>query len=161
MCVCLSERGWGVGGQAGSWGVEYSGAFSLSKSRRETSLEAWSSRHSTSKHCRVFSNWESNSTVLNSSTAANKVWSHPVNWNKMEMDFGFLRVAFVCVCAPAHVSQSFVISQLFYSWLDLHVHLQDSKCYRNATSPLDLSMQRCFTICDVILLVTLFLKVNS
>lgn len=125
FCVCLSAcacvyvwvkggGGWEVrGGQAGSWGVEYSGALSLSKSRRETSLEAWSSRCSTSKRCRVFLNRESNLTVLNSPTTANKVWNRPVNWNKMEMDLVILQVFFfVCVCMC--VCQSFVTSQFFY-----------------------------------------------
>lgn len=62
FCVSLSIRTWvcvrAKGGQAGSWGVEYSRAFSLSKSRRETSLEAWSCSCRTSKRRRVQLNRE-------------------------------------------------------------------------------------------------------
>lgn len=51
VCVCVWVKCVG-GGQAGSWGVEYSRAFSISNTRRETSLETWSSLRCTSERRR-------------------------------------------------------------------------------------------------------------
>lgn len=131
VCVCMWE--WRGGAQAGSWGVEYSRAFSLSKSRRETSLEAWSSSCCTSKPRRVFLNREGARLFSTVQPQLTNVYNRPVNWNKMEMVFAGV-VSVFCAC------QSFITAPFFYPGLDMHVCLKGRKCHKKMLHPSSYSL---------------------